>query len=144
LDRLVSAPPSARQHAHLKAIAPLGGLTRSKLYDAREMTAKARATFRSSFEREVDPDGTLARDDPDELQRRVAAARRLHFARMAYQSHKARRAGKAPKLSPSDLRSGAADRPETAPATHDEASKSGSRSGESDGLPESAPAQAVP
>jgi hypothetical protein len=50
-------------------------------------TEAARAAFLSKFEREVDPDGTLS---PDERSRRAAAARRLHFTRLALASSRAR------------------------------------------------------
>ena len=60
-------------------------------HDPRETTASARAAFLERFEREVDPDGTLA---PAERQRRAEAARRAHFARLALASAKARRGRK--------------------------------------------------
>jgi hypothetical protein len=56
--------------------------------DRRAATAAARAAFLDRFEREVDPDGTLA---PAERARRAAYARKAHFTRMAYLSAKARR-----------------------------------------------------
>lgn len=52
--------------------------------DPRETTAKARAAFASSFERIVDPTGTLPRE---ERERRADAARRAHYARLARLSH---------------------------------------------------------
>lgn len=55
--------------------------------DPRDTTAKARATFLSSFETDVDPDGTLA---PEERQRRATAARKSHFARLALRSSQVR------------------------------------------------------
>lgn len=67
----------------------IGGLARSAKYDGREVTAKARAAFYEQFEDEVDPDRTL---EPEERARRAAAARKAHFARLAYLSAKARRA----------------------------------------------------
>jgi hypothetical protein len=54
-------------------------------HDPRETTAKARETFLSRFEREVDPDGELPKA---ERQRRAEATRRAYFARLAYQSGK--------------------------------------------------------
>lgn len=57
-------------------------------YDPRETTAKARATFRSSFERLVDPDGKMP---PTERIRRAQAARKAHYARLARLSHISRR-----------------------------------------------------
>jgi hypothetical protein len=53
-------------------------------YDPRQTTAKARATFSSSFERLVDPDGKLPLA---ERLRRAEAARRAHYARLARLSH---------------------------------------------------------
>ena len=43
-------------------------------------TAPARAALEAKFEAEVDPDGTLA---PDELAKRVAHAKSLHYTRLA-------------------------------------------------------------
>jgi hypothetical protein len=57
-------------------------------YDPRQTTAKARATFSSSFERLVDPDGKLPLA---ERLRRAEAARRAHYARLARLSHITRR-----------------------------------------------------
>ncbi len=53
-------------------------------YDPRQTTAKARATFLSSFERLVDPDGRLPLA---ERLRRADAARKAHYARLARLSH---------------------------------------------------------
>lgn len=62
-------------------------------HDSRELTAKARATFLSRFEREVDPDGTLA---PEERRRRAEHAKKAHFAALALKSADARRKPKPP------------------------------------------------
>jgi hypothetical protein len=51
-------------------------------------TAPARAAFDARFERQVDPDGVLT---PTERAKRAAHARKLHFARMAAASAKARK-----------------------------------------------------
>jgi hypothetical protein len=51
-------------------------------------TAPARAAFDARFEREVDPDGVLT---PVERAKRAEHARKLHFARMALASVKARK-----------------------------------------------------
>ncbi len=59
--------------------------------DSRDLTKAAREAFRSQFEREVDPDGTL---DPAERARRAEHARKAHYYRMALASAKARRAKK--------------------------------------------------
>jgi hypothetical protein len=53
------------------------------------MTAPARAAFRSKFEREADPDGTLP---PDERARRADCLRRAHMQRLALRGVQARRA----------------------------------------------------
>jgi hypothetical protein len=57
--------------------------------DARETTAKARAAFLASFERQADPEGQLP---PAERQRRAQQLRSAYFARLALASAKARRA----------------------------------------------------
>ena len=49
-------------------------------HDSREVTTKARETFRVSFEREVDPDFVLPEA---ERRRRAEHARKEHYARMA-------------------------------------------------------------
>ena len=56
-------------------------------------TAPARAAFLGRFEREVDPDGVLT---VSERLRRALAARKLHFARLALASAKARARNKKP------------------------------------------------
>ena len=53
-----------------------------------ETTAVARATFLSSFEREVDPDGVLS---SEERARRATAAHKAHMTRLALLSVKVRR-----------------------------------------------------
>lgn len=70
-----------------KLIARIGGLALAAQRDPREYTRAARAAFLSKFELEVDPDGSLA---PAERARRAAAARRLHFTRLAHASAKSR------------------------------------------------------
>lgn len=62
-------------------------------HDPRETTAKARETFLSRFEREVDPEGKLP---PEERYRRAEHAKKAHFARLARLSAKARRKPKSP------------------------------------------------
>jgi hypothetical protein len=61
-------------------------------HDPKATTAKARATFLSKFEAEVDPDGTL---EPAERARRAEHARSAHFARLALASSRARSRKKA-------------------------------------------------
>lgn len=70
----------------------IGAYTLHARHDAKETTAKARETFLSKFERDVDPDGTLP---PEERTRRAEYARKAHFARLALQSAEARRAKRA-------------------------------------------------
>ncbi len=60
-------------------------------HDARELTAAARAAFRSKFEDEVDPDRVLPEA---ERLRRAERARKAHFAKLARLSANARRAKK--------------------------------------------------
>ena len=57
-------------------------------HDPKETTKAARTAFMARFEREVDPDGTLA---PEERARRAGAARKAYFAQLAHNSAKARR-----------------------------------------------------
>lgn len=66
----------------------IGGLTTAARHDPKVTTAKARQTFLSQFERQVDPDGVLP---PEERQRRAEAAKRAHMARLALKSAQARR-----------------------------------------------------
>jgi hypothetical protein len=84
----------------LALIGRIGGLTTASRYDGREITAKARATFRASFEREVDPDGTLP--EPERL-RRAEAARRAHYARLGLASARARRKARSTRRPDSPL-----------------------------------------
>lgn len=70
----------------------IGGFTVHSRYDSRDLTKAARAAFLSKFEHEVDPDGRLS---TVERERRAMAARRAHFARMAYRSAQVRASGKA-------------------------------------------------
>jgi hypothetical protein len=69
--------------------ARLAALTMHGRNDARETTAKARAAFLASFERQADPEGNLP---CEERQRRALQLRRAYFARLALASAKARRA----------------------------------------------------
>lgn len=57
--------------------------------DPREGTAVARAAFLDRFEREVDPDSALPRD---ERLRRADSARKAYFIRLALASSRARSA----------------------------------------------------
>jgi hypothetical protein len=66
----------------------LGAYVVHSRYDGLEITAAARAAFRSRFEREVDPDGVLPEA---ERLRRADMARKAHFARLALKSAQVRR-----------------------------------------------------
>ena len=68
--------------------ARIGAYSLHARYDPRRTTAKARATFASSFEKLVDPQGKLPLA---ERLRRAEAARRAHYARLARLSHMTRR-----------------------------------------------------
>ncbi len=67
--------------------ARIGALSRLAHEDTTQMTAPARTAFLAKFEREVDPEHRLS---PDERSRRAAAARKLHFTRLALRSVNAR------------------------------------------------------
>lgn len=56
--------------------------------DPAARTAPARAGLDAKFERQVDPDGTLA---PAERDRRAESARKAHFTELALKSVQARR-----------------------------------------------------
>jgi len=66
----------------------IGAHVTASRHDSRELTANARAAFKSKFEDEVDPDGLLA---PAERARRADQLRRAHYARLAYLSAVSRR-----------------------------------------------------
>lgn len=68
--------------------AKLGAYTLHAKHDAKQTTAKGRATFLARFETEVDPEGTLTLA---ERQRRAQYARKAYFARLALLSAKTRR-----------------------------------------------------
>lgn len=61
-------------------------------HDPRETTSKARETFLSRFEREVDPERALPEA---ERTRRAMMARKAYFASLALKSARARRKGAA-------------------------------------------------
>jgi hypothetical protein len=65
----------------------LGAYALHASHDPRETTAKARATFLSRFEREVDPDGILPEA---ERLRRANYLRKAHFTRLALKSARGR------------------------------------------------------
>jgi hypothetical protein len=66
--------------------------------DRKAATAPARRGFDARFERQVDPDGELARTNPRELAARVKSAKSAYFARLSLRSAMARagRSGKTP------------------------------------------------
>jgi hypothetical protein len=66
----------------------IGALVNHSRHDSRETTAKARKTFLSRFEDEVDPDRVLP---PEERLRRAEYARRAYFTRLSLLAVKARR-----------------------------------------------------
>lgn len=68
--------------------ARIGAYSLHATHDPKETTRSARKAFLASFEREVDPHGTLS---ITERERRAAAARKAHFARMALKSAQVRR-----------------------------------------------------
>jgi hypothetical protein len=77
-----------RDRADLRLQGRIGAYRLHATHDPRETTRAARAAFRSSFEREVDPEGRLPEH---ERARRAEAARRAHYARLARLSARARR-----------------------------------------------------
>jgi hypothetical protein len=66
----------------------IGGYARAAKYDMKEAMAPALRGGFAKFEREVDPDGMLAREERD---RRAKAARSAHMARLAHRRHRAER-----------------------------------------------------
>ncbi|MEX0781255.1 MAG: hypothetical protein WD557_01300 [Dehalococcoidia bacterium] len=71
-----------------KNIARIGGYAVQARHDTSEWREKGNAKLMSSFERKVDPEGLLS---PEERERRTAAARSEHFARLSYRSAESRR-----------------------------------------------------
>jgi hypothetical protein len=63
-------------------------------HDSRQTTAKARAAFLATFERQADPEGRLP---AAERERRAQQLRSAYFARLALASAKARRARRSAK-----------------------------------------------
>jgi hypothetical protein len=78
---------SGRSPSLLALRGRIGAYRLHATHDPRETTAAGRAAFLAKFEREVDPEGTLT---PVERERRARAARSAHFAKLAYQSARAR------------------------------------------------------
>lgn len=71
--------------------ARLAAFSQHAQYDVRETTQKARETFLSRFEDQVDPERTLS---PAERQRRAEAAKRAYFQRLTLQRLQTRAAKK--------------------------------------------------
>jgi len=66
----------------------LGAFTTHSRYNVCELTANARKTFLSNFEKQVDPGNVLS---PQERGRRALAARKAFFCRLALRSAEVRR-----------------------------------------------------
>ena len=75
----------------LSLLGRLGAYSQHAKHDTRETTKKARATFDEHFVDTVDPDRQLR---PEERSRRVEAARKAYYTRLALKSAQARRAKK--------------------------------------------------
>lgn len=88
----VTKPRSSCDPKEMAARGRIGAYTSHSRHDLHDLTASARAAFLQTFEDQVDPDGVLP---AGERARRVEAARKAHFARLAYRSAAARRAHKA-------------------------------------------------
>lgn len=95
----IEAPPRTFDSVDMALRGRIGAHRLHATHDPRETTAKARETFLTQFEREVDPDGALS---PEERRRRAEHAKKAHFARLARLSAEARRKPKTPlPLAPS-------------------------------------------
>ena len=94
---------------HNRSIARIGGLSFAASHDGRAATESARAAFASSFETEVRrrfPELT----DENEIRRRAAVLRRLHYCRLSYLSAEARRHRQASAPSDSNFKPESGDR----------------------------------
>jgi hypothetical protein len=80
--------PKNRKSGDLTLLGRLGAYSQHAKYDVVETTRAARAAHDKKFVDQVDPDRTLA---PAERDRRVTAARKAHFTRLALLSAEARR-----------------------------------------------------
>ncbi len=81
---------SSDQAERRSQIGRLGAAVLHSQHDSKQLTEKARATFLSRFERDVDPDLQL---DPVERARRAEHAKTAYFLRLAMRSAEARRKG---------------------------------------------------
>lgn len=66
----------------------IGAYRMHSQHDARETTKAGRTAFLARFEAEVDPDGVL---EPDEREKRAAAARRAYMLSLSLKSAKVRK-----------------------------------------------------
>lgn len=71
--------------------ARIGGLSLHLHGNSKAISERARRGLEARFRREVDPDGVLP---PDELEKKLKQAKRLHFTRLAHKSAAARRGRK--------------------------------------------------
>lgn len=83
--------------AGLRERARLGGLALSAKVDPVANTQKARDTWFEHFLDEVDPDGSLRRERPEEAKRRAIAARKFHMRQLAYRRARTREKNAAEK-----------------------------------------------
>lgn len=81
------------RNPHLAAATRVAQLDAAGRQEMTDPARRARAEkLRNEIAAEVDPDGTLAVNDPVEFETRVAAQRRLYFARLGRTSGENRRA----------------------------------------------------
>jgi hypothetical protein len=83
--------PNHLSQSELSIAARLGAYSQHAKHDVRETTRAARAARDKKFVDQVDPDRQL---DPVERDRRVQAARKAYFTRLALMSAQARRSRK--------------------------------------------------
>ncbi len=84
--------PKYTKPGDLSLLGRLGAYEQHAKHDVRETTRAARAAHDKKFIDKVDPDRVLSAAERD---RRVEAARKAHFTRLALRSAEARRARKA-------------------------------------------------
>jgi hypothetical protein len=83
--------PGNREAGDLSLLGRLGAYSQHAQYDTRETTQPARDKWNEHFVDQVDPERRL---HPEERSRRVAAARKAYYTRLALKSAQARRARK--------------------------------------------------
>jgi hypothetical protein len=91
-------PNTRPDKGDLSLLGRIGAFAQHRQYDTRETTKKARETFDEYFVDLVDRDRVL---DPAERLRRVKAARKEHYTRLALKSAQARRGRKVAAVEPS-------------------------------------------